>query len=165
MIISLIGFMGCGKSTTGKKIAKKLSYDFIDLDHYIEAQEKMTISEIFEKYGEATFRQMETDTLKTLMNYNGNAILSLGGGTPCFNDNMQIIKEKSKSFYLDFPAKVLFDRLQQGKHKRPLIASLNDDELMQFINNKIEERRSFYEQADHQMTSIHQIEDQIINLV
>lgn len=150
MKVFLIGFMGSGKSTVGKKIAKQLRLPFVDLDHYIEEQEQSTITQIFQDKGEAVFRKIESDALVQLCSQKENMVLSLGGGTPCVDANMQVIKKNGVSVYLSQPKGVLLDRLKNGKAKRPLIAAMSDAELDKFIDAKLVEREKYYLQADIQ---------------
>jgi len=144
--IFLVGFMGCGKSTYGRKLAQKLNWNFIDMDDCIEEKENMSISEIFETKGEEYFRNVETETLKDFENSN-STIISCGGGVPCFNNNMSIINSIGESVYISLPPTTLKERLVGEKSKRPLVAKLSDEELLSFISSKLEERGPFYEQA------------------
>lgn len=145
--VFLVGFMGCGKSTLGKKLARKLNKEFIDLDDFIEEQEKLTINEIFEQVGEAGFRALENKWLKFVSQKYDNAVISCGGGTPCFNGNMNFMLEKGKVVYIQLPPKVLCDRLTNERQKRPLIAKLSDNELLEFIKTKLSERSPYYLQS------------------
>lgn len=147
MVVYLMGYMGCGKSTIGKKIAKILGLSFIDLDEYIENKYRISISDIFSTKGEAYFRTIESETLKEVSIIN-NAVISLGGGTPCFNDNIAFIKKSGVSVYIKLPVRVLFDRLKQAKQSRPLIVNKTDNELLDFISLSLKNREGYYEQAD-----------------
>lgn len=147
MNIFLIGFMGCGKSTLGKKLAKKMAYSFIDLDKEIETSTNKSILEIFDTEGEAHFRNLETDWLK---NYKGgNTIISLGGGTPCFNNNMESINSIGTSIYLNMNSGLLTNRLFNSKQKRPLIEKYKDDKikLEEEISKLLNKRESYYNEA------------------
>lgn len=146
MKIFLIGFMGCGKSTMGKKLAVKLGYEFIDLDHQIEHSMGTTIAEYFSVHGEAAFRKLESETLKTY-DYPVNAVIATGGGTPCFFDNMEWMNVNGLSIYIEMPAAALAKRLESGKEKRPLLRDLNEAEMIAFIENKLSEREVFYKRA------------------
>lgn len=147
MRIYLIGFMGCGKSTFGKKLAEKLDYTFIDLDKRIEAIEGGTVAEIFKLRGEDYFRRLEADVLHSTV-LEKNAVISCGGGTPCYFDNMDWMSERGKTVYLHLSAENLFGRLRTRKEKRPLIANLDDAQLRDYIFQKLSERESFYLQAN-----------------
>ena len=147
MIICLLGYMGSGKSTLGKKLAKKMDLEFIDLDKYIELKEGKTITDIFSESGEAIFRKIEKESLSVCLKKE-KVLLSLGGGTPCFSGNMDLIKQSAISVYLDLSPKALQSRLIQGKSSRPLIANLSDNEMLSFIEKHLGERVSYYKQAD-----------------
>lgn len=145
--IFLIGFMGSGKSTLGKKLAKKLNFLFLDLDQLIEKQEHGTIADIFNKKGEEYFRTLETTILKITIDKNQSFVLSLGGGTPCFNNNMELINQSGKSIYLKYNAGILTSRLLTAKQQRPLIAGKNEEELKQFVLDLLTQREPFYNQS------------------
>jgi len=145
--IILIGFMGCGKSTLGKQLALKLSMDFVDMDGEIEKQENESISQIFATKGGAYFRKLETQLLKSYQ-AKSNLVISTGGGAPCFNNNMKLINSIGKSVYIKLPAEILVNRLKNEKSKRPLIAEMTNESLLVFVQNKLEERESFYGLAD-----------------
>jgi len=145
-IITLLGYMGSGKSTYGKLLAKRLNFNFIDLDDYIVSETGMQISEIFETKGEGWFRDFETESLKKLM-FKSNLILSLGGGTPIQFGNMDLINERSKSIYLNASVETLFFYLKNQKSKRPIIKDLSDLELKDFISEHLSNRLPFYNKA------------------
>jgi|SRR5690554_1768119 len=146
-LIFLIGFMGCGKSTLGKKVAAKTGYSFIDLDDLIIQKIQMSISEYFEIHGEAAFRQIERDTLHSLYGIQ-DTIVATGGGTPCHFDNMNWMNNNGKTVFLKIPSKALLSRLSQKDiESRPLLKGKSNEELLSFIELKLEERSSFYNQA------------------
>lgn len=145
-LIFLIGFMGCGKTTLGRKLASRMDYPFIDLDHVLEAQAGMTIAEYFSTHGEDAFRKLESEILKR-NDYPANAIVSTGGGLPCFFDNMDWMNAHGRSIYIQLPAKTLAQRLSNEKNKRPLLRDKQGDELVAFIDQKLNEREIFYKQA------------------
>lgn len=150
MKVVLIGYMASGKSTLGRVLAKKLNYEFIDLDDFIENSEKSTISDIFKLKGEIHFRKLETHYLNQLLNSKSNMVLSLGGGTPCYSNNMDIIlnAKNVKSFYLKASILTLIDRLKKAKSKRPLVAHIKTDEMLaEFIGKHLFERAQFYNLA------------------
>jgi shikimate kinase len=146
--IVLIGFMGCGKTTLGKKLAKDLNMNFVDMDEEIELQERKSISAIFEEKGEEGFRILETNYLKELEGKKG-LIVSTGGGAPCFNNNMKLINSIGKSVYIKLTPEELVKRLLNEQQKRPLVANLNKEELLSFIEQKLDVRKMSYELADH----------------
>ncbi len=150
MNIVLIGYMGSGKSLIGSALASILEFDYIDLDDYIENQEKKTISEIFDDKGEIYFRKQEHTYLKDVLQKN-DTVISLGGGTPCFAGNIDLIieAEKVKSIYLQTSLEELTHRLLSERSKRPLIAHLtNEDDLKDFIRKHLFERSFYYNQSD-----------------
>jgi shikimate kinase len=151
MIIFLIGYMGSGKTTLGKQLAAKLNYSFIDQDEVIEDIYGMTISDIFAKFGETHFRKTENQTLRDFAE-NENVVISTGGGAPCFLDNMEIINSIGESVYLNIKPEVLVNRLKHAKNKRPLLKDKSDDELLDFITQKLVERNPFYTKAKHNIT-------------
>lgn len=148
--------MGSGKSTVGKILADKLSYKFIDLDDFIEVKEGKTIAKIFESSGEIYFRKAETKYLSQILNDDDNIVLSLGGGTPCYGNNMSIINdcEKVVSVYLKTSITAILSRIRNEKDKRPLVSHLKDeDELTEFIGKHLFERAPFYSEAKHTLTT------------
>lgn len=144
--IFLIGFMGSGKTYWGNLWARQTGMPFFDLDEVIEQQEHKTISEIFEENGEAWFRQKETDTLKTFSGKK-NCIIACGGGTPCFNNNMQWMNEHGTTVYLAATPGDIVKRVINEQEKRPLIKGLHPSELTFFIEQKLKERKPFYTAA------------------
>ena len=148
MKIVLLGYMASGKSSIGKRLSKKLSMRFLDLDDYIIEQEKMSISKIFELKGEVYFRLIEHKYLKEILAKDEKFILALGGGTPCYANNLEEInKGDTLSIYLQGSTATMIERLIRKKSKRPLIASLGDDKIPEFVAKHLFERRPFYEQA------------------
>jgi shikimate kinase len=148
MKIIILGYMASGKSTIGKEISKKLDMNFIDLDVYISEQEKRSIPEIFKIKGEIYFRKIENKYLKELLNNEGDFILSLGGGTPCYANNMELIQSsKAKSIYIQASIPTLVTRLIKEKSTRPLVAGLENEKITEFVAKHLFERRFFYEQA------------------
>lgn len=165
MKISLIGYMGSGKSTVGRSLAKKLKLNFIDLDHKIEESENKKISEIFKEKGEIYFRKVENQILKKLLHSNESFILALGGGTPVFYNSMELINQFSESFYLKLNPTELKNRLIKEKTKRPLIAHLNDEDLEEFIAKHLFERNPFYSEAKNQINIKEKTIDEVVTLV
>jgi len=139
--------MGSGKTTLGRKLANKLGYAFFDLDELIEEQEKLSISEIFSKQGENYFRTVEQKILNDKLVTNQPLVLSVGGGTPCFFDNMEFINKQATSIYLKYNAGMLYSRLSSAKAKRPLLTEKSDEELKDFIKKTLSEREGFYNQS------------------
>ena len=154
MNIVLLGYMGSGKTSVGKVLAQHLEYKFLDLDQCIETEEQKAIPELFEAYGEVYFRKKETFYLQQLLEIDSNLIISLGGGTPCFGSNMEVIKEKEHnlSIYLETSYKELANRLYDEREGRPLIAHTTSIAgLEEFIAKHLFERRFYYHQAHHKV--------------
>jgi shikimate kinase len=145
-LIFIVGFMGCGKTTLGRKLAGRLGCMFMDLDHILEAQAGMSIAEYFFKYGEDAFRRLESEVLQR-GTYPDHAVISTGGGLPCFFDNMQWMNAHGKTVYIKLSPETLACRLEQEKHERPLLQDKHGETLVTFITEKLTEREYFYNQA------------------
>ncbi len=145
--------MGCGKSSIGKKLAKLLRLQFIDLDKYIANKFQKDISEIFETEGEKSFRDKETEVLKELC-LKSDVVIATGGGTPCSADNMNIINNSGISIYLELNAAALFNRLTNSKAERPLIKNMDEEQLLRFIDETLKDRESFYNSAHLKVNGI-----------
>lgn len=146
--IFLTGYMGAGKTTLGKAYAQAMSLDFIDLDWYIEGRFHKTVREIFSERGEEGFRQLEQRMLHEVAEFE-NVIISTGGGTPCFFDNMDYMNASGITVFLNVSTDVLFRRLKAGKQKRPLLANKTDEELKSSIVEALQARMPFYLKAQH----------------
>jgi len=162
--IFLIGFMGCGKTTWSKKLANRLGYEFIDLDTVLVAQAGMTIAEYFTEHGEADFRRLESEVLKQT-NYPEKAVISTGGGLPCFFDHMDWMNSHGQTLYIKHSPKTLADRLESGKAVRPVLQNKHGDELIAFIEEKLAEREPFYNQATHIVNGLSMSVDSLAELV
>ncbi|AVR43924.1 shikimate kinase [Christiangramia fulva] len=150
MKIFLLGYMGSGKSTVGRLLAEQLSFEFLDLDQAIELQENIPVSTIFQKKGELYFRKQERKLLEWII-AKDKAVISLGGGTPCYGDNLDLIKDAkdSKTVYLKMSVQQLTDRLEKEKEQRPLISHLDKkEELEEFIRKHLFERGFYYSQSE-----------------
>jgi shikimate kinase len=145
--IFLIGFMGCGKSTQGKKLAKALEKPFIDLDHYIEKKEEATIEIIFNTKGEDYFREKETEYLKQVIARYPKSVVSLGGGAACFNGNINLILKAGTVIYIEMPPDSLHYRLTQSETSRPLLKDKTLEESLKFVTDLLHKRETFYSQA------------------
>lgn len=165
MIVVLIGYMASGKTSIGKKLANKLSYDFIDLDDLIEEKENLTVSQVFKSKGEVYFRNQEHLHLKEVLNTKNNIVLSVGGGTPCYSNNIDIIvnNNKVKSIYLKASIATLTEKLMRKKAKRPLIAHIETEAAMaEFIGKHLFERVQFYNQAEIMLPVDNKTKDVIV---
>ena len=147
MIISLVGYMGSGKSHISKILSDKINFKLIDLDKEISRRNKLTIPEIFEKKGEIYFRKLERETLEEILATQENIVLSLGGGTPVYYNNMEIINNNSASIFLRASIATLAERISKQKEKRPLIAKIADEDLPEFIAKHLFERNVYYSKA------------------
>lgn len=149
----LVGYMGCGKTHTGKRLAKKYHKDFVDLDAYIESRFFKTIPQIFAERGETGFRQLEHNMLEEVASFE-NVIISTGGGAACFFDNMDIMNACGETVYLKATPQGLFEYLKNDKQSRPLLQDKSDDELLQFITDALKVREPFYLKAKHVIDSM-----------
>ena len=146
-----MGYMASGKSLIGKEITEILKFDFIDLDDYIEQKEQVSVKEIFNNKGEIYFRKKEHLYLKELLSQKGNYVIALGGGTPCYSDNISLLlnTKDCMTMYLKVSIPIIIKRLISEKDKRPLIAHINSEEAMlEFVGKHLFERSHFYNQAE-----------------
>lgn len=146
--IILIGYMGAGKTTIGHALAKELGVQFYDLDWYIEMRFHKTVAQIFEERGEEGFRELEHNMLHEVAEFE-NVIISCGGGTPCFFDNMDYMNSLCETIYLKASPEVLAAHLKMGKVVRPLLVGKSDEELTSFISEMLTEREPFYSRAKY----------------
>ena len=144
--IFLIGYMGSGKTTLGRALARRLGMEFIDLDHYIEGRYHATVSDLFATRGEEGFRDLERRMLAEVSGFE-DVIVACGGGTPCFFDNMEVMNAAGLTVLLDTRIDTLHRRLLAGRAKRPLIAALTDEELRGFITEALAKRMPHYSRA------------------
>jgi shikimate kinase len=144
--IYLLGMPGSGKTTLSKQLAKELNYHFVDLDELIVQSERYSIAEIFAIHGEDYFRQVEQKMLQHTITLS-KSVIALGGGTPCFFDNMQVIKQYGFSIYLDVPLEVLAQRVSKEANARPLL-SVQSENLLAQIAERYKQREAFYKQAN-----------------
>lgn len=146
--IFIIGMPGSGKSTLAEKLARHFNATAIDLDKVIEEKEGKSINEIFAHKSESYFRELEKGTLQKLTLGHQLQFISTGGGTPCFFDNMQWMKNNGVVIYLNIPASILIGRLKEGKETRPLIKNMDDEILSDYVRETLTNRAPFYEMAD-----------------
>lgn len=146
--IYLIGFMGVGKTSKGRKLAERMGIRFADMDHLIEEQEGMSVSDIFSLKGEEWFRGKETEVLHHLGNLTEDMVISTGGGVPCFNKNMEYINSTGISVYLKMSPEALVKRLtKSSKPVRPLLQGKTHEELLDYVHHKLGEREAYYNQS------------------
>ena len=146
--IILIGYMGAGKTTVGKALAKELRMPFYDLDWYIESRMHKTVKAIFDERGEAGFRKIEHNMLHEVAEFE-DIIISCGGGTPCFFDNIDYMNRQGETVYLKATPEVLYGHLKMGKTIRPLLLNKTADEVQVFIREQLAQRESYYSKEKH----------------
>lgn len=146
--IIIIGYMGAGKTTVGKALAKELGIMFYDLDWYIESRMHKTVKQIFDESGEDGFRQIEHNMLHEVAEFE-NIVLSCGGGTPCFFDNMDYMNQLGETVYLKASPETLYAHLKMGKGVRPLLLNKTPEEVQVFIREQLQKREPFYGKAKH----------------
>ncbi|WP_421805270.1 shikimate kinase [Flagellimonas sp.] len=152
MKIVLLGYMASGKSTVGRLLARQLGISFVDLDEYIEQHQKKSIKDIFSEKGEIFFRKLEHQMLKEVLDSHTAVVLSTGGGTPCYANNMEtILQQSDNSIYLNHSIPVLVERITKEKEHRPLVKNIPDNDLPEFVGKHLFERRPFYMQAEHRV--------------
>ncbi len=148
MKVFIVGYMYSGKTTVGKKLASRLKYKFIDTDMAFMEKFKISVVDFFSKYDENLFRKLEHELLKEIL-ITKNVIISTGGGTPCFYDNMSLIKNHGISMYLKMSLESILYRMKESKKKRPVLQKLEKGKLKNFIKNQLSEREKYYNQADY----------------
>lgn len=146
--IIIIGYMGSGKTTVGHALSQDLNLPFYDLDWYIESRMHSTVKEIFDTKGEEGFRRIEHNMLHEVAEFE-NVIISCGGGTPCFFDNMDYLNQQGETVFLKCTPDVLYQHLKMGKTVRPLLLNKTPEEVREFINVQLKEREPFYNKAKH----------------
>ncbi len=146
--IILVGYMGSGKTTVGRQLALALGISFYDLDWYIEMRYHRSVAQIFRESGEAGFRELERNMLHEVAEFE-NVVLSCGGGTPCFFDNMQYMNSLGDTVYLKASPEVLAAHLRMARVERPLIKGKTNEELLAYIRESLREREPYYSQAKH----------------
>jgi len=164
MKLILVGYMGSGKSTVGKRLAKRLDMRFLDLDDYIQEKTKSTIADIFATKGEIYFRTLETQCIQEVLALDENFVLALGGGTPCYGTNMELMNAAARTIYLSGSLNYIYERLAvpKRKAKRPLIAHIGHADLKEFIAKHLFERRPYYEKAHYQISIDHKKKAQVV---
>lgn len=164
MRIYLIGYMGSGKSTLGKKLAKHAGLQFIDMDHFIEKRNCKTVPQLFAEEGEAEFRKKERKALEELSEFS-DVVIATGGGAPCFFDNVDLMNRTGKTIFLNIDPKILASRLLKSKTERPLIKGKSKKELVDFIDETLKKRNEFYAQAHYQITQPDVNLDEVMKMI
>ena len=159
--IFLIGFMGSGKSTLGARLARKIGYEFLDMDQLIEETAGMTVPGIFTELGETVFRKWEHDILLELVQREG-VVIATGGGAPCHGEMMSIMNRHGATVYIKLSPAALKDRLILSKTERPLIHGKSESELLEFINGLLHQREPFYNQATTTVEGVNLDVDELV---
>ena len=162
--IFLIGFMGSGKSTLGAQLARRLDFQFVDMDQLIEDTAEMSVPEIFNEHGEEVFRKWEYDILLELCRRE-KLVISTGGGAPCHSQMMDLMNAHGTTIYLKLAPAALQNRLIRSRTERPLIKGKSDSELLEFITGLLEKREKIYNQATHIVDGINLRVESLIRLL
>ena len=157
--------MASGKSTIGKKLANNLNLPFIDLDKVFENNQATTIRLYMYKYGEDAFRKIEKEILEKVINENENAVISTGGGTPCFFNNMQLMNSRGITVYLEVDIPTLVNRLMHSKIDRPLVWGKTKADLTEYAKNLLEKRNEFYSQAKYKVNGKNLTVNNLVTLI
>ena len=166
MKLFLIGYMGCGKSTLGKRLAKRANFEFVDMDSLIEQREGAPVADIFHYAGEEYFRKTERAIIEELGDAEGNYVISTGGGVPAWGDNMERMNVIGNTVYLRRTAQQIASRLSpHGRQKRPKLRGLNDEELVEFMTKNMAEREPFYSKATHIIECSSYSDEEIIEII
>ena len=160
--IILVGYMGSGKTLLGKSIAETLGIRLINLDSEIERQTGMSVGQLFEQFGENHFRNLEKEYLSSF-DVQESFVLATGGGTPCYNNQMEVLKALGTTIYLQCSNETLFSRLKHERDHRPLIAGLSDEELRESIDVRMKQREAIYQLAQFTISEEDQHAETIIN--
>jgi len=163
----LTGYMGSGKSTLGKRLARSMDMPFIDLDEFFEQKYRTSITLFFERFGEDSFRKMEHETLLEVIEKFPDAVISTGGGTPCFYNNMDLMNQNGITIYLRLPASALAQRLSNSpfRYRRPKLKGLDKSSLLEMVSNHLAERQNFYEQSKITIETLNLKVDEILSLI
>jgi len=148
--IILIGYMGAGKTTVGRALAKELGLNFYDLDWYIENRRRKKVPQLFDELGEDGFRQIERNMLHEVAEFE-DVVISCGGGTPCFFNNIDYMNQQGQVVYLHCSPEVLHQHLLMGKTERPLLKGKTSEELTSFIEEQLASREQYYKKAAYQL--------------
>lgn len=166
MKVFLIGYMGCGKSTLGRKIAKATGYTFIDTDSVVESREGASVADIFHYEGEEYFRRIERAVIESMALAEEDMIISTGGGAPTWRDNVEYMNGMGKTFYLRRPARQIASRLSpHGRQKRPKLRGLNDEELVAFMTANMAEREPYYAKATYCIECTERSDAEIVKII
>ncbi|MEX0988004.1 MAG: shikimate kinase [Bacteroidales bacterium] len=162
--IYLIGFMGSGKTTHGRKIASMMGYGFVDMDEWIAGKEDLNIEEIFRKYGESYFRELETRAIAEMHKLE-KVVIATGGGAPAYGKNMELLKRSGLTIYLKLSPEALLSRLKTAQTKRPLLEGKTEAEMCQTIHEMLEEREVFYSMAHMVIDGLASVNERVVNAI
>ena len=162
--IYLLGFMGSGKTTHGKTIARMMGYDFVDMDKWIEETTGLTVPEIFNTQGEPWFREQERRAIVELSKRE-RVVIATGGGAPCHGDNMELMKQSGLTIYLKLSPEALLSRLKVSKNKRPLLEGKSEEEMRQTIKEMLHQREPFYNNADMIIDGLERVTERVVNAI
>ena len=166
MKLFLIGYMGCGKSTTGRRVAKQLEVKYADTDALVEEREGASVNDIFYYEGEEYFRMAERRAVETLLESGDDLIVATGGGLPTWRDNMQLLIDHGTTIYLRRSAEQILSRLSDyGRQKRPMFRDKSDEELLEFMNKQMAEREIFYSKARLSVDCTTRSDDEVVEYV
>ncbi len=147
-MIFLVGYMGCGKSTLGRRLARRLGIPYVDTDTLVEQREGASVVDVFKYEGERHFREVEREELERVAGCGGDAVISTGGGLPTWRDNMEWMNGTGTTVYLRRTARNIASRLSPyGRQKRPRLRGLSDGELVEFMTRDIADRERYYTKA------------------
>ena len=165
MRIFLTGYMGCGKSTIGRKVAALMGINFIDLDKFIEERNFKSVPDIFSQEGELAFREKERQALLEVSQFE-DIVVGTGGGAPCFFDNMKLMNDAGITIYLAPDNDILAYRLLKSKTERPLIAGKSREDLLAFIETALQKRAPFYEQSKIIIRGVNDVQpEEVLKLI
>ena len=162
--IYLLGFMGSGKTTHGRTIARMMGYDFVDMDRWIEETTGMTVPEIFNTHGEQFFREQEHSAIAELSKRE-RVVIATGGGAPCHGNNMALMKDSGLTIYLQLSPEALLSRLKVSKNKRPLLEGKSEQEMRQTIEEMLGQREPFYNSADMIIDGLERVNERVVNAI
>ena len=162
----MIGYMGCGKSTIGRKLSKLTGWQLLDTDHEIEQQQGCTVAEIFEQRGEEHFRELERELVERLTLQRDHYVISTGGGLPTWGENMELLNSAGVTVYIRRTAENIASRLSaHGRHKRPKLRGLDDKELVRFMSENISQREPIYQRAKLVIDAVPLTDDEILSAI
>lgn len=163
MRVFLVGYMGCGKTTVGKKLANKLGYQFADLDDHIQQRSGQTITEIFKSRGEDCFRKMEAEALRTLVH--PDIVVATGGGCAIHHQNMDHMLQSGVTVYLKMSPEMAYSRLKDAKRERPLLKDLKQNDMLEWIKSQMAQREEYYAKAEIIHPAININTDELIRVI